>query len=125
MNQGANEVFLQPFPSTGIKHLVQAGGAPYWLPKTNELVLNVGPQRSVAIAVTTTPRVGLGRPTDFSRVGRSEGSPSTSRRNVDAMPDGEHIIGVVAASAGEGAFAPQITVVLNWFDEVRQRVPVK
>jgi hypothetical protein len=103
----------------------QAGGAPYWLPKTNELILNIGPQRSVAIAVTTTPRVAFGRPTELSRLGRQEGSPSTSRRNVDAMPDGEHIIGVVSASSVEGAFPSHVTVVLNWFDELRQRVPVK
>jgi Tol biopolymer transport system component len=123
--QPATEVFLQPFPSTGIKHLVpQAGGAPYWLPKTNELVLNVAAQRSAVVAVTTTPRVSFGRPTEFSRVGRAEGPPSTTRRNVDAMPDGEHVIGVAPAS-GEGSFAQQITVVLGWFDEVRQRVPVK
>jgi serine/threonine-protein kinase len=123
---GQNEVYIEPFPSTGIKHLVpQAGGAPYWLPKTNELILNIGPQRSVAIAVTTTPRVAFGRPTELSRLGRQEGSPSTSRRNVDAMPDGEHIIGVVSASSVEGAFPSHVTVVLNWFDELRQRVPVK
>ena len=122
MNQSLPEVFLQPFPSTGIKHLVpQTGGAPYWLPKTNELVLNTGPQRSVAIAVTTTPRVAFGRPTDFIRVGRIEGSPTTTRRNVDAMPDGEHVIGVVPASGPEG-FLSQITVVLNWFDELRAKV---
>jgi Tol biopolymer transport system component len=124
-NQSLPEVFLQPFPSTGVKHLVpQTGGAPYWLPKTNELVVNIGPQRSVAIAVATTPSVAFGRPTDFSRVGRIEGSPTTGRRNVDAMPDGEHVIGVVSASGAEG-FALQITVVLNWFDELRQRVPFK
>jgi Tol biopolymer transport system component len=125
MNQGLNEVFLQPFPSTGVKHLVpQGGGAPYWLPKTNELVLNIGPQRSVAIAVTTTPSVAFGRPIDWSRVGRIEGAPTSTRRNVDAMPDGEHVIGVVPASGDEGS-ASQITVILNWFDELRQRVPVK
>jgi len=123
--QGLNEVFLQPFPSTGVKHLVpQGGGAPYWLPKTNELVLNTGPQRSVAIAVTTTPRVTFGRPTDFIRIGRIEGSPTSTRRNVDAMPDGEHVIGVVPPSGVEGAVS-QITVVLNWFSELQQRVPVK
>jgi serine/threonine-protein kinase len=125
LRQSASEVFLQPFPSTGVKHLVpQQGGAPYWLPKTNELVLNIGPLRSAAIAVTTTPRIAFGRPTDFSRVGRVEVSPSTSRRNVDAMPDGEHVIGVVLASGVEGN-ASQITVVLNWLDEVRQRAPAK
>ena len=106
LNPSLNEIFIEPFPSTGIKHLVpQAGGAPYWLP--------------------TTPRVAFGRPAEFSRVGRLEVSPSTSRRNVDAMPDGEHVIGVVSAASVESGIASQITVVLNWFDDVRKRVPVK
>lgn len=73
------------------------------------------------------PRVSFGRPEDFSRVGRIEGSPNNTRRNSDAMPDGGHVIGVTTAGQTDsgGATASQITVVLNWFDEVRQRLPVK
>lgn len=63
-------------------------------------------------------------PEDFSRVGRSEASPGNTRRNADSRPDGEHIIGVYTGSRGE-AEAAQIQVVLNWFDEVRQRAPMK
>ena len=69
----------------------------------------------------TTPAVAFGQPVDFPRAGRGEPNPSTTRRNVDSLPDGEHIVGVTNASAGEGA-GRQITVVLNWLDEVRARV---
>ena len=42
------------------------------------------------------------------------------------MPDGEHLIGVMSAVQAEaGGLASQINVVLNWFDDVRQKVPVK
>jgi hypothetical protein len=56
-----------------------------------------------------------------------EGNLVSVRRNADAMPDGEHVIGVTTASQSDAgaALASQITVVLNWFDEVRQRAPVK
>jgi hypothetical protein len=37
------------------------------------------------------------------------------------MPDGEHVIGVMVGG-GESQL-PQINIVLNWFDEVRQRAP--
>jgi hypothetical protein len=47
----------------------------------------------------------------------------SARRNVDSHPDGEHIVGITNAGAGQGA-SRQITVVLNWFDELRARVPV-
>jgi hypothetical protein len=36
------------------------------------------------------------------------------------MPDGEHVIGILT---GGEPLSSQINVVLNWFDEVRQRVP--
>ena len=98
-----------------------------WSRKGDELLLNTGPQRSMAIAVTTTPRVGFGHPADFSRVGRIETNPSVFRRNLDAMPDGQHVIGVMAASQSDaGAALPsQIIVVLNWFDQLKARVPTK
>jgi serine/threonine-protein kinase len=124
-DQGPNQVFVQPFPSTGAKYLVpQAGAAPYWFAKGNELILNAAPQQSLALAFTATPRVGFGRPVDFPRIGRSEGNPLTTRRNADPLPDGEHLIGVsLPASSQVAGGAPQINVVLNWFEEVRQRVP--
>ena len=42
------------------------------------------------------------------------------------MPDGEHVIGVTnAAQESNAGLGAQINVVINWFDEVRQKVPVK
>ena len=101
----------------------QTGGHPYWTRKGDDLILNTGPINSHVISFTTTPRVGFGRPSDFPRLGRTESNPGSSRRMADAMPDGEHIIGVMIAGQSQSADMPaQITVVLNWFDEVRQRV---
>jgi hypothetical protein len=41
------------------------------------------------------------------------------------MPDGQHLLEVIDAGQGQtGApSAPQIQVVLNWFEELKQRVP--
>jgi hypothetical protein len=77
--------------------------------------------------VTTTPTVGFGRPAEFSRVGRTEPNPAINRRGADAMPDGQHVIGVTSASGSDSAAAQasQITVVLNWFEELKARVPTK
>lgn len=42
---GSGQVFVQPFPSTGAKYQIpQSGGAPYWMGKGNELILNIGPR---------------------------------------------------------------------------------
>jgi len=113
------EVFLQPFPATGTKYLVRNGSHVYWSPGGDELFVNAGPGQSVVIPVTTTPHVTFGQEKDFPRGLRREG-PRPTRREVDSMPDGEHVIGVILG--GGESLLPQINVVLNWFDEVRQRV---
>ena len=120
---GLRQVFLQPFPTTGAKYLVGTGGQPYWSPKGNELLLNINVSMSVVIPVTTTPRVAFGQPVDFPRRGRYEGDPAIRRRNTDSMPDGQHIVGVATGEVGGATEDNAITVVLNWFDEVRQKVP--
>ena len=119
------QVFVQPFPATGAKYLARQGGHPYWSAKGDALTLNIGQSSSVRIPFTTAPRVAFGQPEDFSRAGRNEPNPGTSRRNADSMPDGEHIIGVYTGGATGATEGAQIQVVLNWCDEVRQRSPRK
>jgi len=115
------DVFLQPFPATGTKYLVRKGSHVYWSSRGNELFVNAGVGHSVVIPVTTTPHVAsFGPERDFPRGLRREG-PRPTRLEVDSMPDGEHVIGVLPG--GGESLLPQINVVLNWFDEVRQRVP--
>lgn len=118
------QVFLQPFPATGAKYLVREGGHPRWSAKGAELSINTGPGQSEAIPVTTTPRVAFGDAVRLSRGLRSEPNPATNRRNADSMPDGEHVVGVLFGGS-QGGLGSEITVVLNWFDEVRQRAPRK
>jgi serine/threonine-protein kinase len=119
------QVFVQPFPATGAKFLVpQLGGHPYWSAKGDALILNTGAGQSRIVTFTTTPQVGFGRPVELSRAGRSENNPRTSRRNVDAMPDGRSI-GVTIAGAESGDGTGRIAVVLNWFKELEARLAPK
>lgn len=50
----------------------------------------------------------------------------SSPRNHDVGPDGR-LVGIVAGGEGGStpAAAQQINVVLNWFEELKQRVPTK
>jgi serine/threonine-protein kinase len=121
--RAARQVFVVPFPATGAKYLVAAGGHPYWSSNGDELTLNTGPNQSLRYSFTSSPRVAFGEPRPFSRIGRGEQNPATSRRGADSMPDGEHIIGVSIETDPALAADPRITVVLNWFSEVLQRVP--
>jgi hypothetical protein len=75
------------------------------------------------VTVTTQPSVSFGRPIRAPRSGFSTSIPA-SIRTYDALPDGQHFIGVVpAGQAQSGSGVPQIQVVLNWFEDVKQRAP--
>jgi hypothetical protein len=53
------------------------------------------------------------------------GAPSVAR-TYDISPDGSRFLGVTSPQqAAPGGDAAEINVVLNWFEELRQRVPVK
>jgi Tol biopolymer transport system component len=121
-----SQVYLQPFPGAETKYLVpQAGANPFWLARRGLLIL-AQQSESFAIPVATAPRVIFGRPTTFPRGSRFEGPVGSGPRWVDAMPDGEHVIGVLSVTnASDSANASQVIVVLNWSEELKQRVPTK
>jgi hypothetical protein len=123
--QLAPSVYVQPFPPTGAKHLVSTWAfAPMWSRDGQELL--VGGQQlevlRVERVVTTQRSFTLANPTERPRPGFI---PLLEGRNYDIMPDGR-IIGVVNAgdtSLSDPAESP-IQVVLNWFHELKARVPV-
>jgi serine/threonine-protein kinase len=118
-----NQVFVEPFPATGAKYLLpQVAGHPVWTPKGDALITNGSPVLSHLTPVTTTPRLAFGQSVEFPRRGRQEANPLTFRRQIDMMPDGR-IIGVINPGAQSPALSQEFIVVLNWFQEVRQRVP--
>ena len=122
---GNTSVYLGSFPTPGAKYLIpQPGGHPSWSAKGDRVLINTGISSNASVGVRTAPRVGFTPPVPFSRVGRVEANPATSRRNVDALPDGR-LLGVTspAPPSENGAPADGITVVLNWFEELRARVP--
>ena len=79
----------------------------------------------MAVSVTTRPTFTFGNPmpapTPFVERG-----PAFERNN-DITLDGKRFLGVVAAgqTASGAPAAPQIQVVLNWFEELKARVPTK
>jgi hypothetical protein len=43
-------------------------------------------------------------------------------RTYDVSPDGRRFLAVKTLDAAGGGAVPEITVVLNWFEEIRQRM---
>jgi serine/threonine-protein kinase len=120
-------VYVEPFPQQlGVKHQIsnQGGHHPLWSGK--ELSYIPGPGRFVGVNVETQPSFSVGNPVNIARVFQIANGP-TDVRNHDVTPDGKRFIGITAAlTADESAASlPEIRVVLNWFTELKARVPIK
>jgi serine/threonine protein kinase len=120
-------IFVQPFPPTGAKYQISYGAGlyPLWSRDGKELLYSRAEGDFGAVSVTTQPTFAVGNPASVSRGGAiTLGSPST--RRFDITPDGR-ILGIVPAgqTPSGAAAAPEIQVVLNWVEELKQRVPTR
>jgi hypothetical protein len=122
-----DEIYVQPFPATEAKYqlpIPRDNHHPAWSRAGTELFYIPGPGEFSAIAVTTVPTFTFGTPTSIKQVLQSY--PAGSPRQYDVMPDGR-LLGQVPdnSSTTESPIPSQIYVVLNWFEELKQRVPVR
>jgi serine/threonine-protein kinase len=127
---GPNRVYVQPFPPTGAKYQVYAketdgGHHVLWSPDGKELFYNPRPGGYEVVNVTTTPTVAFGNPAALPRPFQT--GPPQVRRPFDMMPNGKFVglatPGQLSAAGSLGQL--EIHVVLNWFEELKQRVPLK
>jgi serine/threonine-protein kinase len=123
---GLPTVFVQPFPPTGARYQVSTidARAPLWSADGRQLYyleraggLNV--RRLMAVDVETSGGFAIGRPRPiFDRVDNGGAWPYAVAR------DGRWLA-VVRSDGGDAANpqGPDLRVTLNWFEELRQRVP--
>jgi Tol biopolymer transport system component len=127
---GQARVYVEPFPRTGAQYLItkDEGRSPFWSPNGKELFYAVGGGGTQFFVVTIATEAGFafGNPTSVPRGGLTGGGGPGSRRNYDLSPDGKRIFGILdGTQAQPGTLAgPVIQVVLNWLEELKQRVPV-
>jgi len=122
-------LFVQPFPTTGATYSISKGSGihPTWSPDGQELFYGPSAGQFVAVSVTTRPTFTFGNPVLVPRLFFVERGPGFERNN-DITLDGKRFLGVVPAgqnTASGAPMAPQIQVVLNWFEELKARVPTK
>jgi hypothetical protein len=95
-----------------------------WSPDGAELLFGGGPGASLnAVRITTQPSFTVGEA--ISVASPFQRAPENVERPYDISRDGQHFLGLIeAAQAQSGApAAQQIQVVLNWFEELKARVP--
>jgi len=122
----SNEVFVEPFPATGAKYLVSNSSEdahhPVWSPGGKALFYTPGPgNRTIRVPVTFTPATAIGTATVIERAFTN--LASSSDRSYDMMPDG-HFLSVTDPLLSEAGLG-SMTIVLNWFEELKARAPAR
>jgi Tol biopolymer transport system component len=123
---GADEVYVRPFPETaaGGKWQVSSGGGqvPVWSRDGRDLFFETLDYRIVVAAYTVKGDTFLAsKPRAWSD---QELYFPTNDQNFDLFPDGARIAAVVPLATEETKGSVHVTFLLNFFDELRRRVPV-
>jgi eukaryotic-like serine/threonine-protein kinase len=118
---GGFEIYVQPYPGPGGKWQIstEGGTEPVWNPNGRELFYRSG-DKMMAVDISTQPGFAAGKPRMLFE-GRYE-SPPFPIANYDVSPDGQRFL-MLKPSELEQAAQTQINLVLNWFEELKQKVP--
>ena len=120
---GRFEIYLQTFPGLGGKSQISAEGGtePMWNPNGRELFYRSG-DKMMAVEIATQPNLSTSKPKVLFTE-RYQPSPNpVPTANYDVSPDGQRFL--MIKPSGQGQAAPtQINVVLNWFEELKEKVP--
>jgi len=117
---GRYEIYVQPFPGSGGKWQIstEGGREPRWSRNGRELFYRSG-DKMMAVDVATQPAFQAA----IARVLFQGPYESTTRvsPNYDVSADGQRFL--MVQPSGQGPPVTQFNVVLNWFDELKRRVP--
>ncbi len=118
---GRFEIYVQPYPGPGGKWQIstEGGTEPVWNPNGRELFYRSG-DKMMAVDVTTQLSFSVGKPRMLFE-GQFVPAPATFP-NYDVSADGERFL-MLKPSESAGEAPTQINVVLNWFEELKRRVP--
>jgi serine/threonine-protein kinase len=124
------EIWAQPFPPTGERRRIsqEFGVMPLWTQDGQELFYRPmtstrGERQTLrSIQVSTEPAFTF---TEESSVSIGEFLSFAFYRSFDIMPDGERLLVVLPAqvTAADELPGQRLHVVLNWFEEIKERLP--
>ena len=121
-DSGRFEIYVRPFPGPGEKWAIstEGGSEPVWPRDGHQLFYRAG-DTMMAVDVQTTPTFSAGKPrkvfdTTFER-------SIALWANYDVSPDGQRLL--MVRRENRSLPATHINVVLNWVEELRQRLPAQ
>ena len=119
---GRPEIYVQPYPGPGGKWQIstESGTEPLWNRNGRELLYRSG-NKMMAVQVETQPSFSASKPTMlFEREYAASQFPATGIA-YDVSSDGQRFL--MVKEIEQSSAAGQINVVLNWFEELKRRVP--
>lgn len=121
---GPNEIFVRPFPGPGGKWKISTAGGkfPAWSRATRELFFLGGDDRIMVVSYTTAAgdSFSAGRPRPWSP---TQVLRDGVRQNFDVSADGKRVVIFPRPAADQTEGSLHVTFLLNFFDEVRRRIP--
>jgi serine/threonine protein kinase len=118
---GRSEVYVQPYPGPGGKRQISpdGGNEPVWNSNGRELFYRNG-DKMLAVEVTTQPSFSVGKPKLLFEASYMQ-TPAGSAY-YDVSPDGQRFLMIKPVEQPQTA-PTKINIVLNWFEELKQKVP--
>jgi serine/threonine-protein kinase len=122
---GRPEVYVQPYPGPGGKWQVSIDGGtePVWSRNGREIFYRSG-SRMMVVETTMQPSFSAGKPRMLFEGPYFTTEFPTTTVSYDVSADGQRFL-VVKQTEAASRSAEQINVVLNWFEELKRRVPTK
>ncbi len=115
---GRSEVYVSGFPEPGRKVQVSTNGGaePMWSPDGRELFFLDGAQEMTVATVELSPTFRVTSRASLFETAFDTRFPQVS---ISLHPDGERFAALRVGTAEFGA-APELVVILNWYEEVRR-----
>ena len=122
---GGEEVFVRSFPGPGGKWRVSTAGGkfPAWSRGVRELLFLGGDDRIMVVSYAIHgDSFSAGKPRVWSGTQvRRDGT----RQNFDVAPDGKRVVTFPRPEVEQGSGTLHVTLLLNFFDELRRRTGQK
>jgi hypothetical protein len=122
---GQMEVYVQPYPGPGpvVPASIGGGTSVTWSPDGTELIYRLDDRMMAASVTEVGETVRIGQPTELFR-GPYYAPALGGTRQYHIAPDGRFLM-LKAVEPGDASeeLPPQVILVQNWFEELRERVP--
>jgi serine/threonine-protein kinase len=124
---GQREIYVEQYPELGNRQQISAGGGSYptWSRDGRELFFRTPDGRHMfGVSIRSGPTFVANRPELLFELAQPV-AVAPGARPYDITPDGRFIVITNAEVKGVQSSDPSLTLVLNWQEELKQRVPTR